>query len=201
MSSLLNEILGQLDPSALSQLGRQVGAKEEQIGGAVQAALPALLGALSKNANDDSGASALLGALDKDHDGSILDDLAGFMGNSNAQSQGAAILGHIFGRQEPAVAKNLAGQTQLSGQSMSQLLAMLAPIVMGTLGKRKRQQSMNSRSLSEMLGGERREIQRRQPGILDMLGGGLDSDGDGDVDGKDMARAGVGLLGRIFGRK
>ena len=63
---------------------------------AMAAALPLLLGALSRNASQGDGASSLHQALANDHDGSILDDIGGFLGSGNTSS-GNDILGHVLG--------------------------------------------------------------------------------------------------------
>ena len=51
-----------------------------------------LLGGLLCNAQPSGGAAALLDALQKDHDGSVLDDIGGFLGqNSGAGVAGAPV--------------------------------------------------------------------------------------------------------------
>jgi hypothetical protein len=77
MDDLIRSIATQLDSGAMNQLGRQLGTDSQSTQNAVQAALPLLLGALAKNSASSGGADALAGALDRDHDGSILDDLHG----------------------------------------------------------------------------------------------------------------------------
>lgn len=54
-----------------------------------------------KNASNSNGLGALAGALDKDHDGSILDNLAGYVsGNATVTARtanGSGILNHVYG--------------------------------------------------------------------------------------------------------
>ncbi len=97
MDDLMESIAAQLRGAPMAQLSNQLGADSRTTQNAVQAALPLLLGALAKNSADGGGAEALAGALDRDHDGSILDDLGGFLG-AGPSSDGAAILGHVFRR-------------------------------------------------------------------------------------------------------
>ena len=201
MASIFEQLLGQLGGGAVDQISRQVGGQQNQVSSAVMSALPALLGALSKNASNEGGAGALLGALDRDHDGSVLDDLQGFLGSGRGTSDGQKILGHIFGGNQNRVERRISKQSGLSGQSTAQLLAMLAPVVMGALGKNRKEQNLDSRQLGRVLARERQQIERSQPGGLGILSGILDADGDGDVDASDVAKKGVGLLGRLFGRR
>ncbi len=202
MSSILQDLMGQLGGSVLGQMNRQVEAPQDQLSQLAKSAIPALLAGLSRNASNEQGAQALLGALDRDHDGSILDDLSGFLGSGQSVNDGQKILGHIFGSRQNQVARHLGQESGLSQESVSKVMAMLAPVVLGALGRNRRQeQSMSASDLGRILGRERRHIEREQPKSLGALGGILDSDGDGDVDSADIARKGAGLLGRLFGRR
>ena len=201
MSSLLEGLMGQLGGSVLGQLGQQAGVSENQVGSVVQSVLPALLGGLSRNAQSGTGANALMGALDRDHDGSVLDDLAGFLGSGNAQSDGQKILGHVFGGREQKLQQNLGQQAGMSSEAVGKVMAMLAPVVMGALGREKRQQGLDVSTLAGMLGQQTQQIEKQQPAVMGLLSGLMDADGDGDVDASDIARKGVGLLGRLFGRR
>ena len=66
--------------------------------------LPILLAALNRNASNPAGAAALHGALERDHDGSILDNLGGFLGNAQA-GPGAGILKHVLGERQESTAQ------------------------------------------------------------------------------------------------
>ena len=81
MAPLIDLVNDQLDDRAVSQLSQQLGVDPSTTRQAVPAALTALLGGLSQNASQPAGAEDLLGALSREHDGSILDDLAGVLQN------------------------------------------------------------------------------------------------------------------------
>ena len=104
-----------LNSDTIKQISQQLGADEGATGDAIQAALPILLGGLANKSASQSGAASLLSALDRDHDGSILDDLGAFLGDY-LSGRGAGILGHIFGDQEGAVER---GVSQASGLHLS----------------------------------------------------------------------------------
>ncbi len=190
--------MGSLGGGALESLGQQLGTDSNQTKNGVMAALPVLIGALSRNTQGGSGASALSAALDRDHDGSILDDAAGFFSKGDT-SDGMGVLKHVLGGKQQRVESGLSQATGMSGQSATKLLALVAPMVLGALGKQKRSQGLDASSLAGMLGQERQEEEKRAPqemGIVNML---LDSDGDGDVDLGDIVKRGGGLLGKLFG--
>ena len=199
--SMLEALSRQLGAGGIDQIANQLGIGRAQTEKAVAGALPMLLGGLMRNSQSPDGAAALLGALQKDHDGSVLDDIGGFLGQgSGAADAGMGILKHVFGGRESTVESALAGSSGLDTGQMRQILAMLAPLVLGMLGKNQRQQGLDIGGLSDLLGGERRITEKKAPGAADLLGSLLDSDGDGQVS-DDLAKLGGSLLGGLFGGK
>ncbi len=194
MSSIMDLLQQQLGGSNLQQLGRSIGADEKTTGAAVGAALPLLMGALSRNASKPEGAQALSAALNKDHDGSILDNLSGFLGQSD-QGPGAGILKHVLGGQQSRVESSLSKATGMGGDSAGKLLQALAPMVMGALGRQQREQGFDANMLAGFLGEQRQQIEKQSP-QMSMLTGFLDQDGDGDLDLSDVAK---GFMGKLFG--
>ncbi len=120
------------------------------------AMIPTLLSAMANNSTSQEGANGLLGALDSsDHDGSILDNLGGFLGNPD-QGNGNGILKHVLGNSRPQVEEGLASKLGLNAGSIAKLLPIIAPMVMGYLGKEKRNTTtpdVNTNSISGLLGG------------------------------------------------
>ena len=198
MASIFESLTSQLGGGVLEQIAGQIGSRRvaEQ---AVPAVLGTLMGALANNSSRGDGAGALHEALARDHDGSILDDLPGFLSQSGAGG-GAGMLKHILGDKRASVETGLGQQLGIDKSQITQLLTMLAPIVLGALGKAQRKGGLDAGGLTSMLGGERSHIQRRAPEGIGVLGGLLDADGDGQI-ADDVARIGGGLLKRFFGRK
>lgn len=231
MSGLLDILSSQLDSGVLSQLGSAIGADKDKAQQAMGAALPVLVGALAKNANKSpEGAESLAKALERDHDGSILDSLGGLgglasmaggllggsksgggiggllggiLGGGKPESKtvdGAGILGHLLGGKQPAVEAGISQASGLQKDQAGKLLVALAPIVMGALGKAKKEQNLDASGLANMLSQERRTVEQKLPsqqvgGLLGML----DSDGDGNIV-DDLAKIGGGALGSILGK-
>ncbi len=196
--SVLDLVTQALGSGGTRQIGQQLGLDEETTAKAVSGALPALMGALARNSASSDGASALAGALDRDHDGSILDDLGGFLGGGGAQSAGEGILKHVLGGKQQQVQQGLGQATGLDAGKIGSLLSMLAPMVMGALAKAQRTQGVDAGGLGSMLGQEQRRMERREPGLGGMLGGLLDQDGDGSVV-DDITKIGGSLLGGLLG--
>ncbi len=199
MESLMETLGRALGGSNLGQISRQIGADEASTGNAMAAALPALISALSRNASRGDGARALSNALERDHDGSILDNLGGFLKNPEAGS-GDGILGHVLGSNRPRMESGLSRATGLNTGSIGMLLTTLAPVVMGALGRTQRSAKLGPNELSSMLNQETEQVARQEPqsaGIVSQL---LDADKDGDVDISDLAKHGFGILGKMFRR-
>lgn len=201
MSGILDLITQQLGGQNLDQISRSLGTDNKTAGNAVQAALPALLGALSRNASNQGGAQSLLGALQKDHDGSVLDDLGGFLQNQkyNDPRGGQAILNHLLGQRQGRVQQGVSQVSGLDQNNSGKLLSMLAPVVMGALGKQTRQQGLGADGLMSMLSGESRQVESHQGGGL--VSKMLDQDGDGDFDASDAAKLGMGLLNNFLKKR
>jgi hypothetical protein len=184
MSSILDLLGSQLDASTLARLGSQVGATPEQTSAAVSAALPALLGALHRNSSTPQGEAALGSALDRDHDGSILDNLGSLLGGGPSDSH-VRSLDHIFGQRRGNVEEAVASRSGLDRGQVMQLLAMLAPLVLGALSRARQRGGQSSGSgtgsgagtgggLGDILGGALGQL-RQGSGGGGGLGGGLGS--------------------------
>ncbi len=141
----------------------------------------------------------MLNALNRDHDGSILDHIGGLLGGAQS-GPGDAILGHILGGKKKSVESGLSQVSGLDSGAIAKLLPILAPILMGMLGRAQRQQGFDAGGLSEMLTGERKRAQSRNPDVGGILGDLLDTDNDGQVI-DDVVKLGTSLLGGLLGSK
>ena len=126
MPTLLETLKQHLSGDALAQLSRQLGTDERTTSTAVSAALPAIVGALARNASSPAGATALESALARDHDGSLLDNPTGAIANPQLDV-GSGILKHVFGEREGVVAAGVGEVAGLDSAKSGKLLAMLAP--------------------------------------------------------------------------
>ena len=193
MSSMLDSVMARIGDRDISELSRAVGADEGSTREALGAALPMILAGLAKNSAQPAGAAALDSALERDHDGGLLDNLSGFLGRGDA-GPGEAILGHVFGNRRGAVETGVSRSSGIDPAQAARLMAMAAPIVMAVLGKQRRQKQLDAGGLGDLLQQQHREVQQRAPqlGGLARL---LDADGDGSV-ADDIASG----LGKLFGR-
>ncbi len=201
MSNILDLVQSQLSGPVLEQLAKQIGGGTAETQTAIQSAIPAMLQAMTKNTASKEGASALVNALDKDHDGSILNDLLGFVTSGNDTNGGSAILNHLFGTKKSTVENAISQNSGLNSNATSNLMTQLAPIVMGFLGQQKQKGGLDVGSIATLVMSQLSGAKQKTGGntTLDMITGFLDKEGDGVTD--NLMDIGKGLLGNFFGGK
>ncbi|WP_454830114.1 DUF937 domain-containing protein [Pseudoxanthomonas wuyuanensis] len=195
--SLTEELFSQLQGAPLQQVSQQLGIEPQQAASAVGAALPLLLGTLGRNAAQPQGAEALFGALQRDHSGPDIGSVLGAVlgGGASPQTDGAGILGHIFGSAQPRAEQGLGQATGLGQDQAGQLLKILAPIVLAFLARRMTQGGGDATALGQALGQERQQVAQQGGVGGGLLGAVLDQDGDGQLGIGDLLKIGGNLLG------
>ena len=205
LESLLNSDLGR---QIIGGISNQTGASEGSTANILGMALPLLAGAMKKNASTPQGAQGLLGAINSKHDGSVLDNLGGFFGggvDQSAISDGAGILGHLLGGKQSSVENALSSKSGLDAGTISQILKIAAPLILGYLGKETKQNNVSDQGglnslLGSMLGGQPQENQSLITSLIDSDGdGSILDDVAGMVIGTNKKKGGIGgLLGGLF---
>jgi hypothetical protein len=195
MPSILDTLSAHLDDNALRQISSRLGTDQGATSKAIAAAVPLLLGALAQNASQGDGAQRLNEAIAKDHDGSVLNDVPGTL-QSAPLSGGEAILGHVLGDRRGLAEQALARSSGLDPAKAGSLLAALAPLVLGALGRVRRDRGLDADGLAGLLGGEREALDTSAPGVMGVVSRLLDRNQDGSV----LDDVG-GLLGSLFGKR
>lgn len=201
MSSIMELLAGSLNEERLQQMSKALGTDPDKTKNAIGAALPAMLGAVTRQAADREGAKRLHSAIERDHDGSLLDNLGSYLtggavaGPRDRSYAGDAIVNHMLGDRRSRVEQGVSQVAGLDSSAAGKLLSMLAPILMGALGKQTRGSRMNADDLSGYLQKEGSSIEQ-QAGTKSggFIGRMLDQDGDGDFDLKDALSIGARFL-------
>ena len=207
LQDLLNSSMGK---TLIAGVANETGQAQDKTADVLAMALPTMLGAMKKNARSPEGAESLMNALSSKHSGDILNDLGGLFNGGVDQSikqDGAGILGHLFGSGQSQVENALSERSGIDAASISQMIQVAAPILMGLIGQqRSRGGFADSNGLNSILGGL---LGGESQSNLDMITSVLDADGDGsfldDVAGmmgnssKNSGGLG-GLLGGILGK-
>ena len=179
MNVITQMITQKIAGAAAGQLAQRLGISESTAQTAVQLAVPLILAALARNASQPQGAQELHEAVASDHDGSILDQLTSYIGNPQA-ANGSGILSHVLGGDRPAVESNLAQATGMDQNSAGNLLEMVAPLVMGAVGREQQQNGLDPNGLSQFLA-QQQQAQPADPGLMGSISSMLDSNRDGSV--------------------
>ncbi len=201
--NLMDILQGQLSEEMVGQLSEHIGAEPQQTAQAANGIFATLLGGLANNASSEGGLSALANALDRDHDGSMLDDLAGMVGGmlqgsgqESRATNGLGMLNHILGDRQEVAAEQIGQSSGLSAGQVMKLLPILAPIVMSVLGKTKNSGGLDLGGLAGVLMGGAQQAQQ-QDGMGDLLGNILGSVMGGNQ--QQPQQDGGGLLGSVLG--
>jgi len=218
--SLIDLLTGNTSNQVAEQAENKFGISKNQIIALLAVAAPLVISYLRNKSQDAKEAEALNNALDKDHDGSILDDASQAEAR---QAEGGSILDHVFGSQKSTVENQLSQNTGISIDKIGPVLAMLAPVIMGYIGKEKQQNNVGAGGLGDLLGGilgsASNQAQAQQSNPLNdilgsVLGGGQSQSGGNPLNdilgsvlgggGGQQQQQGGGLgsiLGNILGGK
>ncbi|HEX8150904.1 MAG TPA: DUF937 domain-containing protein [Pyrinomonadaceae bacterium] len=192
MNFITQMITQQIAGFAARAIAQRLGISEVTAQRAVQVAVPLIVAALARNAARPEGAEQIHQAVTSDHDGSILDNLSGYLENPQA-ANGAGILGHVFGEQQGAIQNTVAQAAGLDQNAAGSILETVAPLVMGAVGQTQRQNDLDPGGLSDFLNTQQQQTEASAPGLAGALNSILDSNHDGSVT-DDVGR----LLGNFF---
>ena len=202
----MNLLQGTLSESMVEQLSNQVGgADKEKTAAAASGIIATLTGALAKNAQTTEGAASLNNALERDHDGSILNDVIGMLSNQQSQGanssmlNGAGILKHVLGNQQGGAVEMISKMSGLDSGKTGSLMTMLAPVIMGALGKTKRDQGLDMAGIASLLSGTVSEEKQKNP-TMNLITSFLDKNNDGSIV-DDVARMGMDMFSNFLKRK
>ncbi|MCW3160257.1 DUF937 domain-containing protein [Chryseobacterium oryctis] len=148
--SLIDLLTGNTGNEVAQQAENKFGISRNQVLALLAVAAPLIISYLRKKSQDSNEAEALNNALDRDHDGSILNDSSQLEAR---QAEGGSILSHIFGGEKQTVENQLSQNTGISIDKIGPILAMLAPVIMGYIGKEKQQSNVGAGGLGDLLGG------------------------------------------------
>ncbi|RNA63582.1 DUF937 domain-containing protein [Chryseobacterium nematophagum] len=214
--SLIDLLTGNTGNQVAQQAENKFGISKNQIIALLAIAAPLIISHLRNKSQDAKEAEALNTALDKDHDGSILNNTSQA---EERQTEGSSILSHIFGGEKQNVESSLSQNTGISIDKIGPILAMLAPVIMGYIGKEKQQNNVGAGGLGDLLGGilgnASNQAQEQQSNPLnDILGsvlGNGQSQSSGNplndilgnvLGGNQQQQGGLGsILGNILGGK
>jgi hypothetical protein len=195
--SLIDLLTGNTGSQVAEKAEQKFGINRNQVIALLALAAPLIISYLRKKSQDFSEAESLNNALDKDHDGSILDDVSQA---DVRQDEGGSILNHVFGGDKQNVENKLSQNTGISIDKIGPILSMLAPIIMGYIGREKQQNNVGAGDLGDLLGGilggAQNQAQQQQSNPLnDILGSVLGKSSQSQSSGNPLND----ILGSVLG--
>ncbi|MGB7527806.1 DUF937 domain-containing protein [Sphingobacterium cellulitidis] len=144
-------ISGSIGSQATEGISEKLGLDKNQTQWVVSAAIPLMMSALNYNAQKSpEQAQGIQNALDS-HSGGIFDNLAGLFNQGPTEDEDK-IVNHIFGKNTETVKQSLSEKSGISMGKIGGILALLAPLVMGYLGKKKQSDGGSSGGIGDLLG-------------------------------------------------
>ena len=147
----------------MGKLGGLLGTDEKKTSSVFESAAGAILGGLMKKGSTAKGAQDIF-EMTKDNDGSTLDKLGDLLGDGDAtekyQKQGAGILDGILGSSQAGILGTLAKALGLDEGMIGKLMMMVAPMVMGVIGKHLKSKALDAVGLGNLLGEQKQHASK-----------------------------------------
>jgi len=174
--NILEALQNEFGDEIVGMLGKFIGEDPSRTKSALGAAFPAILGGLVNKGSSAQGASEILETITKGGYGT--DTLMGlgtaFSGGSRTKdllAAGSELLKMIFGEKAAGIADLVAGVAGIGKESASSLLGLVAPAVLGFLGREVKSGGLNTGSLMALLSGQMEPLKAAAPaGLGSVLG-------------------------------
>src|SRR5215469_16084148 len=158
--SLLADLFSTLDTRGVGDIAGALGEPEQSVSRGLQSSIATVLGGMATKSNNPA-------TLQK-----VLDLTPTGIGDPNSpmMSAGQRMISTLFGGSEGSLARALGSGTGLQPGITSSLLTMVAPMVMGFLGRRVRDERMSMAGLGSLLQREVPAVRAALPaGVTDLL--------------------------------
>lgn len=173
----LNSIGELFANGGLSAIGKRLKVKQSDIAKVVSDGIPSMLAGMQSNVSTEEGEASLSQAL-ADHSKDDFSDIKNFLAGADLED-GKKILSHIFGESQKDTVAEISKASGVSKGKTTSILAMIAPLLLSSLGSQQQSQQQNSGfSLAGLLGGLLGGGQQQSSGLLGGLLGGAASNAD-----------------------
>lgn len=175
MANLLDSIKEYVTPELIGQAASLLGENEGGISKAIGGLAPTILAGLLNKAGDSNAMGSIFNAL-SNFDSGILGNLGSLLGGGNLahndpKDAAGQLLGSIFGSKVPAITNAVAAFSGTKSSTVSSLLGMVGPLVMGLLSKKISGEGLNVSGFANLLLGQKSSILSALPtGLGSILG-------------------------------
>ena len=166
--SLIESLASLATPELISSLSSHLGESPAATQSALGATLPTVLASLAKTASTDGGAQLSSLLQTPGVNASLLNNLPAMLsggagGSSELMSLGARLVSTLFGGNTSSIVSTLAGLSGIKGSSMTSLLSLGTPMVLGFLSKHQASSGLSTSALASQLASHKDAITRALP--------------------------------------
>ena len=180
--NLLELVQNYFTGDTVRQTSTALGESESSVGTALRSVVPIALGGLFARSQQPGGAASLFGMAQQAHSSGILNNLGSLLGGTTANSaapatdggllnQGAELLRSALGGGYTPAVEGVSQQAGVRSSTVSSLLSMAVPVVLGLLGRHAATNNLDANGLGSYLGEQRGSIMS----ALGSLPGGIGS--------------------------
>jgi hypothetical protein len=178
--NLLKSLSSYVTPDLISKASSMLGESEDNVSKGMSLAIPTLLGGLAGKADNSNIMDGIMNLVNQDgfDSDSVLSNLSSLVsgkGNQSVLDSGGSLLKMLFGDQQSGVFDMLGKSSGLNSSTITKLMAMAAPMLLGFVKK----SGLNASSLTKLLTSQKGEIGSLLPKGFNSLMGFGDSIGDG----------------------
>src|SRR5713101_10190485 len=170
-TNLVSYMMQFLTPDMIGRIAGALGLNRSDAQSGVGAVVPALLAAFSGVADKPGGAQSLVNTVRQQS--GVLDNFAGMIGGNNQSSfieRGSSLLTSLLGSHDQAALTGAVARFAGLGQNKAtSLLGMLAPVVMGLIGRQIGTRGVDVGSLTGLLASQKEQIAQALPNGLGEL--------------------------------
>lgn len=172
MANIVSIIMQYLTPDMIARISSALGLDRGSTQTAIGASVPALLAAIGNVATQPGGAQKL--ADQANQQSGMLDSLTSMIGGqSEIADKGSRMLSSLLGgSQQNMLTGAITNFTGIGQGASNSLLGMLAPLIMGVIGKQLGSGGIDSYGVANLLAGQKDNIAAALPaGMRDQLRG------------------------------
>jgi OOP family OmpA-OmpF porin len=172
-TSMMDSILAMVTPDMKQAIASRLGESTQAVQGGLGAATAATLGGLAAKAGDSGFLGQIMNLASTANSQNVLGNLSSLASGGASGGIGDLVgkfLPMVFGSQQGPVAGAIAQQSGLGASSVTSLLKMAAPLVLGFLGRAQSSGSLSPSSLGSALKAEVPSLQGFLPaGLMSTL--------------------------------
>lgn len=151
MASILDLLNTKMGEDFIKEVSQRTSESEDKIATALGIALPVLLGSMKNNISTHEGMEALNNALaEEKHYKTLTNKPPGF-NLTQTDSEREKIVEHILGPERDKIISTLGTTVGIQESSVSGLLKMTAPLLMGILSSQKNKENLKASDLDELI--------------------------------------------------